>query len=311
MADAPPLFSVIIPTYNRADRIRVAVETALNQTFSDRDIWVVDDGSTDSTKQVLAPYIGRINYLFQENAGPGPARDAGIAASKGRYLAFLDSDDRWDPKKLATMSRAIESRPDIALFYSDVRTIDEGGRELWVQAPPHVDGNGYLAVLTGNFITNSAVVAHREAVIEAGGFAASGLMGPEDWDLWIRIAQNHPILHVPGVLTERVIGARDAITATEDLSALHQVVARAFARDPGLTSRQKHRIRAMAHYAEARTHLDRGDLPAAASAFRSSIAAFPTLRGTAFLVLLATGLIRRLPPKLAARLRVAPLVRSR
>lgn len=301
-----PFFSVILPTYNRRDQLPQAIESVLGQTFSDLDVWVVDDGSTDGTREVVAPYLNRINYISQPNSGPGPARDLGIASSRGSYLAFLDSDDRWESTKLEVMARAIANRPDVGLFYSDVRTIDETGRQLWVQEAPHVDGNGYVALLTGNFVTTSAVVASRKAVVEAGGFAESGLFGPEDWDLWLRIAHSYPILHVPGVLAERRIGAADAITATEDLSALHEVVNRALARDPHLPPRQRRKARGMVHYAEARTHLDRGDTSAAIAALRASVARYPTVRGTVYLLLLITGLVRHLPTGLAARLRIPP-----
>jgi glycosyltransferase involved in cell wall biosynthesis len=97
---AIPGISVIIPTYNRAQLVTKAIESVLAQTYHDYEIIVVDDGSTDNTREVLEPYMNRIKYLYQENLGPSAARNAGIRASRGEWIAFLDSDDRWLPEKL-------------------------------------------------------------------------------------------------------------------------------------------------------------------------------------------------------------------
>jgi len=93
--------SIIIPTYNRAEYIGKAIESVLAQTYKDYEIIIVDDGSIDNTKQVLEPYMNRIRYICQGNGGVSAARNTGIKAAKGKWIAFLDSDDRWLPHKLA------------------------------------------------------------------------------------------------------------------------------------------------------------------------------------------------------------------
>lgn len=97
----PGLVSVIIPTYNRAKHISKAIDSVLAQTYKSYEIIVIDDGSTDDTRQVLASYEGRIKYIYQENSGHAPARNTGIRAATGKWVAFLDSDDTWLPEKLS------------------------------------------------------------------------------------------------------------------------------------------------------------------------------------------------------------------
>src|SRR4030042_6253183 len=100
---ASGLVSVIIPTYNRADCVTKSIDSVLSQTYNDYEIIVVDDGSTDNTRQILQSYVDKclIHYIYQDNAGCAAARNSGIRAAKGQWIAFLDSDDTWLPDKLA------------------------------------------------------------------------------------------------------------------------------------------------------------------------------------------------------------------
>ncbi|MBM2835200.1 MAG: glycosyl transferase [Candidatus Brocadiaceae bacterium] len=92
--------SVVIPTYNRAPYVIMAIESVLAQSYQDYEIIVVDDGSTDGTRDVLEPYRDRIRYMYQDNKGVSAARNTGIQESRGEWIAFLDSDDEWLPNKL-------------------------------------------------------------------------------------------------------------------------------------------------------------------------------------------------------------------
>jgi len=103
-----PLVSVVIPTYNRAKFVTKAIESVLAQTYKDYEIIVVDDGSTDNTKEVLEPYMDKIRYIYRENAGVSAARNTGIRAAFGQWIAFLDSDDVWQPEKLTFQMRCVE-----------------------------------------------------------------------------------------------------------------------------------------------------------------------------------------------------------
>ncbi len=118
------LFSVIIPSYNRPLMTVDAVNSVLGQTFSDYEIIVVDDGSTDNTEEVLHRFNDRIKYHKQINSGVASARNQGISLSTGQYICYLDSDDLWHPEKLAIYKSAIDSHPEIAFFFSDFHKHD-------------------------------------------------------------------------------------------------------------------------------------------------------------------------------------------
>ena len=198
---SPPLFSVVIPTYNRERDVLGAIDCVLAQTLGDYDLWVIDDGSTDGTEQALEPHRDRISYVKVANGGHAAARNIGIEKSTGRYVAFLDSDDRWRPEKLARYAEVIREVPDAGLLYSDVEIISAGGERLWSQPARRVVGEGYSALLQGNFITMSSAVASRQALDVCGGFDPSFRLSP-DWDLWIRIARRFPVAHVPHPVTK-------------------------------------------------------------------------------------------------------------
>lgn len=117
-------FSVVIPSYNRSEMAVDAVNSALNQTFQDFEIIVVDDGSTDDTEEVLRVFSDRITYHKQTNAGVASARNKGIALSSGRYICYLDSDDLWHPEKLAVYKKAIDTAPDTGFLFSDFHKHD-------------------------------------------------------------------------------------------------------------------------------------------------------------------------------------------
>jgi len=108
-----PLVSVIIPTFNRAFCICETIDSALAQSYNYIEIIVIDDGSTDSTRKLLEKYGSKINYLWQENAGVSAARNAGVRAAKGKWIAFLDSDDEWLPEKL-------EKQVDYACLHTEI-----------------------------------------------------------------------------------------------------------------------------------------------------------------------------------------------
>ena len=119
-----PTVSVIIPAYNRAKYVTKAIDSVLAQTYTDYEIIVVDDGSTDNTKDVLLPYMERINYIYQENKGVSAARNTGIRAATGRWIAFLDSDDIWLEEKLSAQMKYIKDS-DAKVCFTNVTHIHE------------------------------------------------------------------------------------------------------------------------------------------------------------------------------------------
>lgn len=190
-----PTVSVIIPAYNAEPFIAETVKSALNQTFNDVEVIVVDDGSNDRTAERLEEFGNRIRVHRQANAGVAEARNAGVKMSSGSWIAFLDADDTWLPQKLERQL-ALRHAP---LVYSDRFNIGARGGLPVVQSEVtrmH-EGDVFLPLmLEGNFITNSSVLIRRDVFEATGGFAA-GVSPAEDWDLWLRVAERHPVAFCP------------------------------------------------------------------------------------------------------------------
>lgn len=192
------LISVVIPTCNYGRFVPGAVESVLGQTYPHREVIVVDDGSTDDTRERLARFQGRIQYILQENKGPSVARNTGIQAARGDYIAFLDSDDLWHPEKLAIQIRQFELSPELKLLATDHRVFDgsEVGRIDWAEVNC-ADGIRTRPVTFDELVVGarfgpSGVLARRACFDEVGLFD-DGLRGTEDLDMWIRIAQRFPV----------------------------------------------------------------------------------------------------------------------
>lgn len=126
-----PTVSVVIPTYNRAKYVTETIDSVLSQSYTDYEIIVVDDGSTDNTREALAPYMDRIRYIHQQNSGVSAARNRGIKAARGKWIAFLDSDDIWLPEKLAVQIKDISKYPGVCLHTTNAGLYRERiGREV-------------------------------------------------------------------------------------------------------------------------------------------------------------------------------------
>ena len=213
------LISVLTPVYAGRGYLARAYRCLTLQTFRDWELVVVDDGSTDSTRAVVARYEGdsRVRYLFQPNQERSAARNRGIAATSGRLLAFLDADDRWVPEKLAKQVAALAATPEAAFCYTPARFVDGSGAPLATRKPPRsVAGWIFPSLVRANLIILASVVARRDRVEEVGGFdAALPVYGCEDWDLWLRLARRHPVAVVDEELT--LYRAHDGNTAPEQL----------------------------------------------------------------------------------------------
>lgn len=186
-----PAVSVIIPCYNHGHYLPCAVNSVLAQTFTDWEAIIVDDGSTDDTRQVAAQFTDpRVRYIYQENRGLSAARNTGIRAAQGEYLAFLDADDEWEPAFLAACVEALSEQPALAAVVTLARFIDENGNGLPRLGGAAVDVQQFRSrLLEGGFFPPNAVVVRSETVRSTGLFDER-LTSVEDWDLWLRITAN-------------------------------------------------------------------------------------------------------------------------
>ncbi len=143
------LVSVIIPTYNRADLVCESINSVFAQSYRDFEILVVDDGSTDNTAEVLRPLAaqGLIRYIHQNNGGEASARNKGILEAKGRYIAFLDSDDLFEPEKLELQTAYLQAHPETGLVHSGYTKFDENMANLGYRDASWFSGNIYPQIL--------------------------------------------------------------------------------------------------------------------------------------------------------------------
>jgi glycosyltransferase involved in cell wall biosynthesis len=190
-----PLFSIIIPCYNVAESVLPTLRSVAAQTERDFEVVAVDDGSSDATRAVLQRYNADflMRIVSQENKGLGGARNAGIVAAGGEYLALLDADDLWAPEKLARVRQCLaETRADLVCHDE---SFIQAGRMVHVHRyGPHSD---YFDLLfMGNCLSPSAVTVRRDAVLAVGGFSEDRRgHGIEDYDMWMRLARDGRRFH--------------------------------------------------------------------------------------------------------------------
>jgi glycosyltransferase involved in cell wall biosynthesis len=194
-----PKISVIIPTYDRAHCIKDAIDSVLAQSFQDFELIVVDDGSTDNTAELLAGCKDCLRYIKQENGGAAHARNAGIKASRGEWIAFLDSDDTWEHEKLKIQIEDLRLHPDVVAHMVDAIVVDSPTqnksffdlRELHEEFKSHPFRERPLCdVLNTPFFTPCWMVKRK--AIEAAGYFNGGFVIFEDFDLLTRVALEGP-----------------------------------------------------------------------------------------------------------------------
>ncbi len=193
-------FSVIIPLYNKADYIKNTIESVLNQTFTDYEIIIINDGSTDKSKDIILEYNDeRILFYDQENQGASAARNLGIEKSKSNYIAFLDADDLWMPNHLETLKCLIQNYPNAGIFASRYQLIFKNGTK-YIPKYNGISGD-FEGVIPDFFekslpypIATSSSIAIPKFVFETIGNFKTSISSGQDVDMWIRIALNYPVV---------------------------------------------------------------------------------------------------------------------
>ena len=198
-----PEVSVVIPVYNREEYIGECLQSVFDQTLDDWDMWVVDDGSTDHTLEVVHSFDrAKVHVLQVEHGRQARARNAAISHIDSEFVAFLDSDDVWLPDKLERQLPLFAGRPNIGLVCSDNYRFDANGRHSLTTFQFKTPHRGQVLrelCLGPNFVVTSTVVARRECFSEVGLFDPS-MTPSEDYHMWLRIAAQYDIDYIPDVL---------------------------------------------------------------------------------------------------------------
>jgi len=188
--------SIIMPAYNSSRWISDSIQSVLDQYYEQWELLIVDDGSTDNTKNIVKDFLNdkRIKYYYQENSGPAVARNYGISKASGKYLAFLDSDDLWKPNKLEIQFNHLNKNPDCCLIHTNYSTFEYNTQtsKPFQQTSWFLNWDENERLLMFDTIGTLTVLTETQLIKNLGGFK-NDLYGTEDWDLWIRVSKEGKI----------------------------------------------------------------------------------------------------------------------
>lgn len=206
-----PRVSVIIPTYNRKEFLLEAVASVRSQTYRDWELLIVDDGSRDGTPEAVGSLGGALRFFRQQHKGVSAARNRGLAESRGEWIAYLDSDDLWHPRKLEIQLGYAESHPEAVAAYSDEIWIRRGVRVNQKVRHRKHSGDIFARCLTLCIVSPSSALLRKDILERAGGFD-EGFPVCEDYELWLRLSRNYPFHFDPRLLITKRGGHPDQLS---------------------------------------------------------------------------------------------------
>ena len=295
--------SVVIPAHNYGHFVSDAIRSVLCQDYSDLEVIVVDDGSRDNTAEVVHSIIDpRLRYIYQDSRGLSSARNTGIRAASGRYVAFLDADDLWLPGKLALQVPLLDAFPKIGLVYGGYYLVDEHGNVLATRRATSVVGPILRQLVRGNVVSGSATTSTvRRTILEQTGLFNESLRALEDWDMWLRIAKISEFDRIPEPIAKiRIHNLNMSSNAQRMESSLFNVL-EAFYSDTTLTADiQTMKVRAFAgaHFQSGVFHARSGSVTAAIAHLIKAIGLDPGFIDC-YVVLMHLLVRRRLPKSLS------------
>jgi len=207
--------SVVIPTYNRKHTLPRAIASVLNQTLQPTEIIMVDDGSTDGTADWIQETYPRINPIRQSNKGVSAARNIGIKSAKCDWIALLDSDDEWLPEKLERQVEAFNQNPGIKLCHTEEIWIRNGVRVNQKKKHQKYGGHIFEKCLDMCRISPSSAIFHQSLLDDVGYFD-DAFSVCEDYDLWLRITAEYPVVFLDEPLIKKYGGHRDQLSIVPD-----------------------------------------------------------------------------------------------
>lgn len=229
-----PLVSVIIPAFNSENTVKETIESVLNQTFTDLEIIFINDGSQDSTLEIVNNINdNRLKVFTYSNEGANASRNRGLSYASGEFVSFLDADDLWTPDKLESQFKALQENPEAAVAYSWTNSIDETGNFLRRGSYITANGDVYAKLLLLDFIeSGSNPLIRRAALANVGGFDES-LLAAQDWDMWLRLAAKYHFVAVSSVqILYRVCHNSMSANILRQEAASLQVIEKSFSNAP-------------------------------------------------------------------------------
>lgn len=198
-----PLVSIITPVFNGEKYLAQAIESALSQTYCNFELLIINDGSTDNSYQIIKPYLSnkQVHYFEKVNGGVASARNYALRHAQGKYIGFLDQDDRWSTNKLALQVEYLEGNKNVALHYAKQQVIDSDGLAFYFDWPTGATGSCLREIFQRNQITILTTLVRKSAIDEAG-FFNEALSGTDDYDMWMRVLLKHPIHYDNTTLAE-------------------------------------------------------------------------------------------------------------
>ncbi|NET38055.1 MAG: glycosyltransferase [Cyanothece sp. SIO1E1] len=228
------MISIILPVFNGEKTIQETIASVLDQTYSDFELIIINDGSNDSTLEVLANISDpRVKVFSYPNAGVAASRNRGLVQAGGEFIAFLDADDLWKPDKLEAQLKALEANPKAGVAYSWSDFIDESNRFLHPGRRLCLEGDVYADILALNFLEHgSNPLVRREAFEQVGSFEES-LPPSDDWDMWIRLAAEYEFALVQSsqILYRVSANSQSSNAAKLEVTSL-RTIERAFSQAP-------------------------------------------------------------------------------
>ena len=198
-----PQVSVVIPVWNGERYLKQAIESILAQDFVDFELLVIDDGSTDRSAEIVSAFAHdpRVTLHKQANGGVVAARNAGLRVARAEFVAFLDADDIALPGRLAKQAAYLRAHPEAAVIGSNITYFSDADGVIRTQKFPFGEAKVAMALETGNPLAQPSVMLRKSLAIDAGGYREAFRFGAEDYDLWLRLAEKHPLDNLPEVLT--------------------------------------------------------------------------------------------------------------
>ena len=281
-----PTYSVIMPVYNVEAFVAEAIESVLAQTFTDFELVIVDDGGSDRSMDICRTFDdARIRIVTQHNRGLAGARNSGIAAARGEFIALLDSDDRWHPTKLALHFIHMTASPEVDVSYSGSRLIDAEGNAMGINQTPRLTGVRSSHIMMRNPIGNGSAPVIRRRALYRVSFSHPQEQGRQCWfdesfrqsediELWLRMSAEHGCVFegIEGLLTDyRIVDGGLSANMVRQFESWERVMEKAKQYAPALQARYGKKARAYQLRYLARRAVQMGDGAFAVSLYKDAL----------------------------------------